>query len=97
MTHYVLFMGKINGLYLFLRINTPSAQTTQNGQANYNFNNALVRGKQEILQIIERLIDNQAQDVYELLSDVIEIILYCVEANQIRSNGFEETFAPIFR
>ena len=39
MTHYVVFMGKINGLYLFLRINTPSAQTTQNGQANYNFNN----------------------------------------------------------
>jgi hypothetical protein len=46
---------------------------------------------------MERLIDNQAQDVYELLTDVIEIILYCLDANQIRSNGFEETFAPIFR
>ena len=53
-----------------IRINVPSAQTAQNAQNNYNFNNALIRGKQEILQIIEKLIDNQAQDIYELLADV---------------------------
>jgi hypothetical protein len=41
-----------------------------------NFNNALTRGKAEILQVIEKLIDNLAQDVYELLSDVRYILLY---------------------
>lgn len=52
------------------RINATSNQTTQNSVA-YSFGNALARGKPEILLIIERLIDSQSQDVFELISDVI--------------------------
>jgi hypothetical protein len=52
------------------RINATSNQTTQNSAA-YSFGNALARGKPEILLIIERLIDSQSQDVFELISDVI--------------------------
>ena len=66
----------------FVRVNSSSAQTTQNSQANYSFNNALIRGKQEIIQIIEKLIDNQAQDVYELISDVSCIIKTWFPFNQ---------------
>lgn len=55
------------------RINASSIQAGQMIQSNnqtYPFVNALVRGKTEILKIIERLIDNQSQDVFEILSDV---------------------------
>lgn len=76
------------------RINATSSQTTQ---ISYSFSSALTRGKPEILKIIERLIDNQCQDVFELLSDVIEIILFCLDPNQIRNIGLEETFPPLFK
>jgi WD repeat-containing protein 7 len=59
--------------------------------------NALIRGKTEILKIIERLIDNQAQDVFEILSDVIEIILFCVDLNQIKTVSLEDLFPPLFK
>lgn len=56
------------------RINA-SNQANQNSGASYQFGQVLTKGKPEILQIIERLIDNQSQDVFELLSDVrIQII-----------------------
>ena len=32
-----------------------------------------------------------------LIFKVIEIILYCVDANQIKTTGLEEAFAPIFK
>ncbi|CAF0723218.1 unnamed protein product [Brachionus calyciflorus] len=77
------------------RINSTSSQSAQVN--NMSFSSALTRGKPEILKIIERLSDNQSQDVYELLSDVIEIVLFCLDPNLIRSNGFEETFPALFK
>jgi hypothetical protein len=68
-----------------------------NTQINYAFSNALSRGKPEILKLIEKLIDNQSQDVFELLSDVIEIILFCLEMNQVRTTSLEELFPPLFK
>jgi hypothetical protein len=79
------------------RINTTSSQSSQNANVTFPFSQALTRGKPEILQIIERLIENQSQDVYELLSDVIEIILFCLDPNHIRANGLEECFTAIFK
>jgi hypothetical protein len=52
------------------RINASSSQGVQNTPLNYSYGVALTRGKPEILKIIENLIDNQFQDVFELLSDV---------------------------
>jgi hypothetical protein len=79
------------------RVNTSSSQASQASNVTYPFLNALTRGKQEILHIIEKLIDNQAQDVFELLSDVIEIILFCLDPNQIRNLGLEDCFPAIFK
>ena len=102
------------------RINASSSQIVQSTQPNYAFSNALTRGKSEILKIIEKLIDNQSQDVFELLSDVtcvyyiafylinfilmphktekvIEIILFCLEMNQVRTTSLEELFPPLFK
>jgi len=79
------------------RINASSGQSVQNTPLNYAFSTALTRGKPEILKIIEKLIDNQSQDVFELLSDVIEIILFCIDMNQIRSTSLEDIFPPLFK
>ncbi len=65
------------------RINASSIQAgqiIQSNNASYPFLNALIRGKTEILKIIERLIDNQSQDVFEILSDVFFFFfnyIYC--------------------
>lgn len=48
-----------------------STQAVQSATGS-TLNNAVIKGKSEILKIIEKLIDNQSQDVYELLSDVYE-------------------------
>ncbi len=53
------------------RVNATSNQSSQNANNNFPFATALTRGKPEILVIIEKLIDSQSQDVFELLSDVI--------------------------
>lgn len=52
------------------RINTTTANQVNQNNPAYSFANALTRGKPEILLLIERLIDNQSQDVFELISDV---------------------------
>lgn len=57
------------------RVNASSNQSAQNANNNFPFTAALTRGKPEILHIIEKLIDNQSQDVFELLSDVSKIII----------------------
>ena len=79
------------------RINASSGQSVQSTPLNYAYSTALSRGKPEILKIIEKLIDNQSQDVFELLSDVIEIILFCIDMNQIKNSSLEEIFPPIFK
>ena len=79
------------------RINTTSNQNSQSVSVSFPFSQALTRGKPEILQIIERLIENHSQDVYDLLSDVIEIILFCLDPNQIRANGLEDCFSAVFK
>lgn len=82
------------------RINASSIQAGQIIQSNntsYPFLTALIRGKTEILKIIERLIDNQSQDVFEILSDVIEIILFCLDLNNIKTTSLEELFPPLFK
>lgn len=79
------------------RINATSSQSSQNTHGTFQFGTALARGKPEILLVIERLIENQCQDVFELLSDVIEIVLFCLDPNQIRANGLEESFPPLFK
>ncbi len=52
------------------RINAAPNQNLQNGNASFPFSLALTRGKPEILNIIEKLLENQSQDMFELLSDV---------------------------
>jgi WD40 repeat protein len=85
------------------RINASSGQSGHhtshniNTQSNYLFTSALTRGKPELLQIIEKLIDTQAQDVFELFSDVIEIILFCIDPNSLRTTSLDELFPPMFR
>ncbi len=79
------------------RITASSGQSAQSTPTNYAYSAALTRGKPEILKIIEKLIDNQSQDVFELLSDVIEIVLFCIDMNQVKNNSLEEIFPAIFR
>lgn len=49
------------------RINSSSIHNNTNSSS---FNSTLARTKPELIKIIERLIDNQFQVIYELLPDV---------------------------
>ena len=67
------------------------------GGLNFPYGSVLSRGKGELLLIIEKLMEHQSQDVFELISDVIEIVLFCLDSNQIRSSGLEESFTPLLK
>jgi hypothetical protein len=75
------------------RVNATSNQSSQSSNNSFPFATALTRGKPEILVIIEKLIDSQSQDVFELLSDVIcfyKVIIY-IKKNFILFNNFRSS------
>ncbi|CAH1251800.1 WDR7 [Branchiostoma lanceolatum] len=57
----------------------------------------LVRGKPEILRVIELLIDKMQSDVAELIVEVMDITVHCLDAAQLKQKGLQETFPAICR
>ena len=55
----------------------------------------LARSKAEILHLVEHLIDNSKTELTDLLVDVMDIILHCVDHNHLKSKPLSEVFAPI--
>ena len=67
-----------------------------NAQAlNINVNHhVLARSKAEILHLVELLIDNNRAELVDLLVDVVDIILHCIDQNHLRSRSLHEVFNP---
>ena len=67
-----------------------------NAQAlNINVNHhVLARSKAEILHLVELLIDNNRAELVDLLVDVVDIILHCVDHNHLRARNLYEVFNP---
>jgi len=55
----------------------------------------LVRSKAEILHLIELLIGCATRELADLLVDVVDIVLHCVDAGHLRSRPLGEVFGPL--
>ncbi|XP_060707861.1 WD repeat-containing protein 7 isoform X2 [Hemiscyllium ocellatum] len=57
----------------------------------------LARAKSEILRVIEILIEKMPTDVVDLLVEVMDIIMYCLEGSSVKKKGLQECFPSICR
>ena len=63
---------------------------------NINLNaHVLTRSKAEILHLVEQLIESHVAELSDLLVDVMDIILHCVDHNHLRAKPLSEVFAPV--
>ncbi|XP_044287185.1 WD repeat-containing protein 7 isoform X1 [Varanus komodoensis] len=69
-----------------------------NTQSQQNIHTTtLARAKGEILRVIEILIEKMPSDVVELLVEVMDIIMYCLEGSLVKKKGLQECFPAICR
>ncbi|XP_061471082.1 WD repeat-containing protein 7 isoform X2 [Rhineura floridana] len=69
-----------------------------NTQSQQNIHTStLARAKGEILRVIEILIEKMPTDVVDLLVEVMDIIMYCLEASLVKKKGLQECFPAICR
>ena len=54
----------------------------------------LTRSKAEILHLVELLIGKCRGALVDLLVDVVDIVLHCVDHNHLKSRPMSEVFAP---
>ncbi|KAK6634492.1 hypothetical protein RUM43_011893 [Polyplax serrata] len=71
----------------------------QNAQAlNVNLSNSVLhRAKPEILRGIELLIDKMQSEMSDLLVEVIDIILHCLDPGHLKSRPLSEVFPAVCR
>nr|KAF6424207.1 WD repeat domain 7 [Rousettus aegyptiacus] len=74
---------------------TALAANTQSQQNMHT--TALARAKGEILRVIEILIEKMPTDVVDLLVEVMDIIMYCLEGSLVKKKGLQECFPAICR
>jgi len=57
----------------------------------------LAKSKAEVLHIVEQLmeVDTSREELSDLLVDVVDIILHCVDHNHLKAKGMQEVFPPI--
>ncbi|XP_041091656.1 WD repeat-containing protein 7-like isoform X2 [Polyodon spathula] len=69
-----------------------------NAQSQQNVHTTtLARAKAEILRVIEILIEKMPTDVVDLLVEVMDIIMYCLEGSLVKKKGLQECFPAICR
>ena len=57
----------------------------------------LTRSKAEVLHVVEQLIatDSALSEMRDLLTDVVDIVLHCVDHNHLKQRPLSEVFPPI--
>ncbi|XP_077593721.1 WD repeat-containing protein 7 isoform X2 [Stigmatopora nigra] len=71
-----------------------AAQANSQSQQNIH-TTTLARAKTEILRVIEILIEKMPGDVVDLLVEVMDIIMYCIEGSLVKKKGLQECFPAI--
>ncbi|EPQ14742.1 WD repeat-containing protein 7 [Myotis brandtii] len=74
---------------------TAPAANTQSQQNIHT--TALAQAKGEILRVIEILIEKMPTDVADLLVEVMDSIMYCLEGFLVKKKGLQECFPAICR
>ncbi|XP_023684469.1 WD repeat-containing protein 7 isoform X2 [Paramormyrops kingsleyae] len=72
-----------------LQANTQSQQNVHT--------TTLARGKTEILRVLDILIEKMPTDIVDLLVEVMDIIMYCIEGSLVKKKGLQECFPAICR
>merc|ERR1712071_221151 len=57
----------------------------------------LARAKPEILRVIELLIDKMQPDISDLLVEVIDIVLHCLDLGHLKNRSLSEVFPSLCR
>lgn len=76
---------------------TPSGGVAGTGSGSGGSGGALYRSRAEVLRGIELLVDRQLPEVQELLVEVMDIVLHCVDQSHLKSKGLHEVFPAICR
>uniref|UniRef100_A0A673AYQ1 WDR72-like alpha-solenoid domain-containing protein n=1 Tax=Sphaeramia orbicularis TaxID=375764 RepID=A0A673AYQ1_9TELE len=71
-----------------------AAQANSQSQQNVH-TSTLSRAKTEILRVIDILIEKMPGDVVDLLVEVMDIIMYCIEGSLVKKKGLQECFPSI--
>uniref|UniRef100_A0A3P9B3N7 WD repeat domain 7 n=1 Tax=Maylandia zebra TaxID=106582 RepID=A0A3P9B3N7_9CICH len=71
-----------------------AAQANSQSQQNIH-TTTLARAKTEILRVIDILIEKMPGDVVDLLVEVMDIIMYCIEGSLVKKKGLQECFPAI--
>uniref|UniRef100_A0A8C5AER3 WD repeat domain 7 n=1 Tax=Gadus morhua TaxID=8049 RepID=A0A8C5AER3_GADMO len=71
-----------------------AAQANSQSQQNVH-TSTLARAKTEILRVIDILIEKMPGDVVDLLVEVMDIIMYCIEGSLVKKKGLQECFPAI--
>ncbi|XP_069483133.1 WD repeat-containing protein 7 isoform X4 [Ambystoma mexicanum] len=74
---------------------TALAANTQSQQNMHT--STLARAKGEILRVVEILIEKMPSDVVDLLVEVMDIIMYCLEGSLVKKKGLQECFPSVCR
>ncbi|KAI5091513.1 WD repeat-containing protein 7, partial [Silurus meridionalis] len=77
-------------------VHRHTAMQSQGSQSQQNVHTtALARAKTEILRVIEILIEKMPSDVVDLLVEVMDIIMYCIEGSLVKKKGLSECFPAV--
>ncbi|XP_062868314.1 WD repeat-containing protein 7 isoform X3 [Trichomycterus rosablanca] len=77
-------------------VHRHTAMQSQGSQSQQNIHTTtLARAKTEILRVIEILIEKMPSDVVDLLVEVMDIIMYCIEGSLVKKKGLSECFPAI--
>uniref|UniRef100_A0A7E4VMZ0 WD_REPEATS_REGION domain-containing protein n=1 Tax=Panagrellus redivivus TaxID=6233 RepID=A0A7E4VMZ0_PANRE len=69
--------------------------STQHQTIQHSVTSPLIRSRVEVLRIIEQLSEKQYNDVAELIIPVGDILVHCLDINQLRHHSLAEIFPPI--
>uniref|UniRef100_A0A8C1NRU8 WD repeat domain 7 n=1 Tax=Cyprinus carpio TaxID=7962 RepID=A0A8C1NRU8_CYPCA len=79
-------------------VHRHTAMESQGSQSQQNVHTTtLARAKTEILRVMEILIEKMPSDVVDLLVEVMDIIMYCIEGSLVKKKGLSECFPAICR
>ncbi|XP_031568351.1 WD repeat-containing protein 7-like [Actinia tenebrosa] len=70
-------------------------QPSQNAEVQTT--SVLNRSKREILRIIDLMIEKTQQEVVDLLTDVVDVVAYCLDQKSIKERGLTELFPGLCR
>uniref|UniRef100_A0A672NK31 WDR72-like alpha-solenoid domain-containing protein n=2 Tax=Sinocyclocheilus grahami TaxID=75366 RepID=A0A672NK31_SINGR len=81
-----------------ISVHRHTAMQSQGSQSQQNVHiTTLARAKTEILRVMEILIEKMPSDVVDLLVEVMDIIMYCIEGSLVKKKGLSECFPAICR